>query len=162
MAEMMINRVGKISSINYKDGTARVTYDDQDGNTTPEIPFMASEYLMPKIGDPVLVMHRQNGGASALILGRFWHDDNRPETYGEGIYRKEFANEQGVAGMTYEAKTDTLTIQAGGCTLKMTGGKLTITAPSGVVASGDVVASGVSLKSHTHPGCQGGSTGAPG
>jgi phage baseplate assembly protein gpV len=169
MAEMQINRVGKISSINYDNGTARVTYDDQDGNTTPEIPFLAWEYWMPKIGDQVLVTHRQNGAASAVILGPFWYDGNRPQTSGEGIYRKEYANVQGKAGETYNAKTDTFTITAGGCVLTMTGGKLTISAPSGVTidtptvtVTGDVVAAGVSLDNHTHPGCMGGKTGKPG
>ena len=38
---------------------------------------------------------------------------------------------------------------------------VTVSAPSVNVANGDVIASGISLKNHTHTGCQGGSTGAP-
>lgn len=38
---------------------------------------------------------------------------------------------------------------------------VTVSAPSVNVANGDVIASGISLKNHTHTGCQGGSTGGP-
>lgn len=38
---------------------------------------------------------------------------------------------------------------------------VTVSAPSVSVLNGDVIASGISLKNHTHTGCQGGSTGAP-
>lgn len=155
MAETQLLRVGKISSINYPDGTARVTYEDRDGSTTPELPFLAWEYWMPKIGDQVLVAHLPNGQARAVILGPFWYDGNRPEISGEGIYRKDYANTQGVAGETYDAKTDVFTIQAGGCTLQMSGGRVTITAPAGVHVSGDVVAGSISLQNHTHSGVHG-------
>ena len=36
-----------------------------------------------------------------------------------------------------------------------------VNAPTVTVPSGDVIASGISLVNHVHPGCQGGSTGAP-
>ena len=36
-----------------------------------------------------------------------------------------------------------------------------VNAPAVTVASGDVIASGISLVNHVHPGCQGGTTGAP-
>lgn len=38
---------------------------------------------------------------------------------------------------------------------------VTVSAPLIIVPNGDVIASGVSLRQHTHTGCQGGSTGAP-
>lgn len=47
-----------------------------------------------------------------------------------------------------------------GVTVNSSGGAV-INAPSVTVPSGDVVASGISLVHHTHPGCQGGSTGQP-
>ena len=50
-------RIGKISSINYPKGTARVTYEYRDDSTTIELPFLAWEYWMPKIGDRVVVGH---------------------------------------------------------------------------------------------------------
>ena len=41
MPNIQVLRVGKISSINYPNGTARVTYEDRDGATTGELPFIA-------------------------------------------------------------------------------------------------------------------------
>ena len=32
MADSNILRIGKISSINYPEGTARISYEDKDGN----------------------------------------------------------------------------------------------------------------------------------
>lgn len=40
MDKQQLLRIGRISSYNFPDGTARVTYDDKDGSTTPEIPFL--------------------------------------------------------------------------------------------------------------------------
>lgn len=53
MDKQQLLRIGRISSYNFPDGTARVTYDDKDGSTTPEIPFLAWEHWRPKIGDQV-------------------------------------------------------------------------------------------------------------
>ena len=99
-------RIGKISSINYQNGTARVTYPDRGGDTTPEIPFLAFEYWMPKEEDQVLVAHLPNGPASGGILGTFWHNGNRPLEGFQGLYRKEYAREPGKAGERYDAGTE--------------------------------------------------------
>lgn len=153
--KQQILRVGKISSFNYPNGTARVTYEDKDGSTTPEIPFLAWEYWMPKIGDQVLVGHLSNGSSHAVILGPFWYDGHRPHNGREGLYRKEYTNEIGQDAAEYDAKAASLTIQAGGCTIKLQGGKITIVAPNGVYASNDVFAGEISLQKHTHTGVHG-------
>jgi hypothetical protein len=36
-------RLGKISTINYKDGTARVLYTDRDNAVTAELPLLSFE-----------------------------------------------------------------------------------------------------------------------
>ena len=99
-------RIGKISSINYEKGTARVTYPDRGGSTTPEIPFPSWFYWMPKPEDQVLVAHLQNGPASAVILCPFWNDSLRPTEGFEGLYKQEYAREQGKAGERYDATTE--------------------------------------------------------
>lgn len=78
MDKQQLLRIGRISSYNFPDGTARVTYDDKDGSTTPEIPFLAWEHWRPKIGDQVLVGHLSNGTSRAIILGPFWYEGHRP------------------------------------------------------------------------------------
>ena len=58
-------RIGKISSFNFPKGTARVTYEDKDGSTTAEFPFLSWQYMMPEVGDQVLVAHLSNGTGMA-------------------------------------------------------------------------------------------------
>lgn len=154
-------RVGKISSFNCKDGTARVTYEDKSGETTPELPFLAWEYWMPKIGDQVLVGHLSNGSSRAVILGPFWYDGHRPHNGRDGLYRQEYTNTIGGDAEEYDEKTASLTIKAGGCTIVLQRGHVTVTAPAGVSvsanvdAAGDVTAGMVSLQNHIHTSVHG-------
>lgn len=96
-------RIGKISSFNYPNGTARVTYEDKDQSTTVEMPFISYEYWMPAVGDQVLVAHLSTGTSAAVILGPVWHDGMRPDEGFEGLYKKEYANRPGKAGERYDA-----------------------------------------------------------
>ena len=61
-------RLGKISSINYAAGKARVTYEDRDQSVTAELPFLAWQYNMPKVSDLVVVACFSNGSVSGVIL----------------------------------------------------------------------------------------------
>lgn len=55
-------RVGRVSSINYQAGTARVVFGDKDSAVTKEVPFVSNnEYNMPLVGDLVQVSHNSNG-----------------------------------------------------------------------------------------------------
>ena len=177
MSDMRVLRIGKISSINYEKGTARVTYEDRDGSTTIELPFLAWEYWMPKIEDRVVTGHFTNGTTGAVILGPLWHDEHRPIEGAEGIYRKEYENEQGTAYERYSERDKSLKIVAGGVTLTLQGGTLTVSgsmvvsgslsvngdltvggkadvagaiSTASVSATGDVTAGGISGKTHTH------------
>ncbi len=160
-------RVGRISSFNYPDGTARVTYGDKDGETTPELPFLAWEYWMPKIGDQVLVGHLSNGTSRAVILGPIWYEGHRPYNGREGLYRQEYTNTIGGDAAEYDGKTAALTIKAGGCTIVLKDGQVSVEAPAGVTvsttvtAATEVTAAGISLTKHTHTGDSGGSTSPP-
>jgi hypothetical protein len=99
-------RIGKISSFNYPNGTARVTYEDKDQSTTVEMPFISYQYWMPAVGDQVLVAHLSTGTSAAVILGPVWHDGMRPDEGFEGLYKKEYANRPGKAGERYDAKDE--------------------------------------------------------
>lgn len=112
MADIQVLRIGKISSVNYKNGTARVTYEDRDGSTTNELPFLAWTYWMPKIADRVLVGHLSNGSASAVILGPVWNEDHRPADFGADLYRQEMSGTPGKAMDTYSDKTGIRRIRA--------------------------------------------------
>lgn len=161
MDKQQLLRIGRISSYNFPDGTARVTYDDKDGSTTPEIPFLAWEHWRPKIGDQVLVGHLSNGTSRAIILGPFWYEGHRPHGGREGLYRQEYTSTLGGDAAEYDEKTASLTIQAGGCTITLVGGKVTVDAPSGVevtttvTAATEVTAGAIKLTQHTHTGVHG-------
>ena len=83
-------RNGKVSSINYAAGTAKVVYEDRGGSVTREIPFLnAGEYDMPDIGATVAVAHYDNAPENGVILGRPYTKKSPPAEGGKGIYRKE-------------------------------------------------------------------------
>ena len=171
MADNQLLRVGKISSINYEDGTARVTYEDKGGETTTELPFLALEYWMPKIEDQVLVGHLSSGSSRAVILGPFWYNGHRPHQGREGLYRKEYTNEIGGDAAEYDKKANSLTIKAGGCTVTLQNGRVTILAPNSVRVLGDIAIAGketvdgdavigsISFGEHTHTGVNGETSG---
>ena len=166
MPNIQVLRIGKISSINYPNGTARVTYEDRDGATTGELPFIAWEYWMPRIADTVLVGHLSNGTASAVILGPFWHQNHRPAEGAADLYRKEYSNTKGEAYERYNAKTKAYrkmvtgsmeitatgkgTLKMGGCTIQIGDGAITIDAPGGITINGDVISGQISLQNHVH------------
>lgn len=158
MPNIQVLRVGRISSINYPKGTARVSYEDRAGATTGELPFIAWEYWMPRVDDLVLVGHLSNGNTTAVIIGPIWNDGHRPAEGGTSLYRKEYAVTKGQAFERYDADTleysKTITgtgiLAVGGCTVTIADGHIHIDAPGGVAVSGDVVAGNVSLKNHSH------------
>ena len=152
-----MQRIGKISSINYQNGTARVTFEDKGGSTTAEFPFLCWQYLMPEVGEQVLVAHLSNGPSTAFILGPVWHNEHRPAEGFEGLYRKEFHYKQpGEAFERYDANTGIYRLQVGACVIEVSkAGSINITAPGNVTVNGDVIADGISLEKHTHSGVNG-------
>ncbi|MDO4313795.1 MAG: hypothetical protein Q4C52_12000 [Eubacteriales bacterium] len=92
-------RVGRVSKINYENGTIEVLYTDRDNEVTTELPVLnfGNEYHMPKIDDMVMVMHLSNGCEMGVVLGTFWCGGNPPPESGEGLYRKEYGSEPGEA-----------------------------------------------------------------
>ena len=90
-------RVGKISSLNYEKGLARVTYSDRDDAVTKEIPLLTpyGEYYMPEVDDYVYILHMPNGAEAGLILGRYWTKNYTPAEGYQGLRRKDLSRTQG-------------------------------------------------------------------
>jgi phage baseplate assembly protein V len=74
-------------------------------------------------------------------------------------YRKKGLNAGEVAIYTDEG--DSIYLRRGRIIQITAANGVVVNAPAVTVASGDVIASGISLVNHVHPGCQGGTTGAP-
>lgn len=105
-------RLGKISSINYAAGKARVVYEDRDNSVTSELPFLAWQYSMPKVNDLVVVACFSNGTVSGVILGPVWNPSNKPHGGTDGIFRQEMSNTKNKAVIEYSEKTKKVTIRA--------------------------------------------------
>ena len=99
-------RIGRISSVNYAAGTARILYKDKSEEVTREMPLLSAEYCMPEVDDLVLVAHLSNGKEAAVILGRFWSDKNKPPESKKGLYRKDFSRAEGKAMLRYAEDED--------------------------------------------------------
>ena len=82
-------RLGKISSIDYAKGMARVVYHEKDDDVTRLIPLLSHEYKMPPVGSQVLVVHLSNGTEAGVVMGRPWSEKNAPPEVAKSLYTAE-------------------------------------------------------------------------
>ncbi len=96
-------RVGRVSSINYESGMIRVTYHDKDDSVTAEYPLLTNndEYIMPEVGQDVIVTHLSNGSSRGAIIGTLWNKKHIPHETGKGLYRKELSRKKDAAYIRY-------------------------------------------------------------
>ncbi|MCX4271871.1 MAG: hypothetical protein OSJ71_06380 [Acetatifactor sp.] len=80
----------KVSKINYAAGTASLTIEDQENQVITGVPFLASEYNMPAIGDMVAAIFNKSGGKieRGVILGKIFSRSNKPGKSGAGVFYK--------------------------------------------------------------------------
>ena len=117
-------RLGKISSIDYAKGMARVVYHEKEADVTRLIPLLSHEYKMPPVGSQVLVVHLSNGTEAGVVLGRPWSEKNAPPEGGATLYRKDLGQNPGDAMIRYDGST--LTIKCTGAINIEAGGAITI------------------------------------
>ena len=105
-------RIGRVSSVNYKQGTVDVVFQDKDFKVMVDLPLFSSEYQMPSVNDLVTVIFQidSNHSAQGYIVGKPYSSDNLPEHTGKGVYFKRFGRN---AYMKYDSESDTLHIHAG-------------------------------------------------
>lgn len=106
-------RIGRISSVNYEAGTARVVYNDRGGCVTMELPLLSHEYMMPDVDDLVLVAHLPTGSEAGILIGPYWNAMNKPRESGKGLYRKDL-DRDGKCYIRYDGKTGELLIHNDG------------------------------------------------
>lgn len=87
----MYIRIGKVTNIYPSAGKVKVMYEDEK-NTSLPLPMltMNREYSMPKTGDKVLVLHRENGSSKGFVLGTYYGGGMQPKA-NQG-YRKDFGD----------------------------------------------------------------------
>lgn len=140
------NRTGRVSSINYEEGTFEVTYFDRGASVTQKINAVSNgEYKMPSIGQVVAVIHNSNGTVAGCSVGTIWNATNRPAEGFKGLFRKEYGSKPGQAFSRYDENTGVFTLTVGKVNITINGdGNLYLN------TGGNIVLNGVSLTGHTH------------
>ncbi len=107
-------RVGRISSVNYDSGMARVTYRDKGDSVTSEFSLITNndEYRMPEVGQSVLVSHLSNGSSRGVVIGTLWNKKHIPNETGKEIYRKELSRDKNAAYVRYSDETGEYLVKA--------------------------------------------------
>jgi phage baseplate assembly protein V len=142
-----ILRLGIVSSIDEKRCTAKVYFEDRDDTVSYDLKIVVPQtmknkfYYLPNIGETVLCCFLQNGHETGFILGSVYSEVDKPPFEDEKIKGVQF--EDGTV-IKYDIKTSTLTIDCKNA--------INIIAPGNVNVTGDVIADGISLKHHVHPG----------
>lgn len=119
-------RVGKVSSIDYAAGAARIAYPDRSSTDTATLPIFCGmgEYQMPKVDDQVLVLHLSNDSSTGVVMGRFWSAKTVPTQGVPGTYRKDL-NDGGTAYIQMQ-DTGPLTIHADNIVFSGAAGSITL------------------------------------
>lgn len=102
MAEERLIRIGTVSSVNYEEGSVRVTYPDLDNSVTDSLPVLnyCGRYRMPEVGEDVLVLHLSNGTQEGFVIGPYFSDDDKPEYSGKDVFHQEY--KKGTAYMLFK------------------------------------------------------------
>lgn len=143
---------GVVCEQNPSNGTVRVTREDKGGKVTAELMVLqrgtrlSKDFWLPAVGDQVLCIQTPNfsgkGTGDGFVLGAFYSRVDMPPGSASGTTR------------VLQHPGDVV-MQIGG-TLKITAGTLDIS------GGGDVIASGISLNSHTHGGVMSGGSSTSG
>ncbi len=166
-------RVGQVSSVNPKNNTVRVAFDDMTGPTGKE--FVSAEMQvmqrntvgarnlsLPEVGEHVLCTHLQNGEQEGFVLGSYYTASNMPDN-ATGVYRTEYSDGTVIE---YNVGTGTASIKTSGYaiveakeavvtaeTIRITGNvQITgdVTVNGSIRATVDILAAGKSDNHHTH------------
>lgn len=105
-------RIGRVSSVNYKQGTVDVVFPDKDSKVLVDLPLFSGEYQMPAVNDLVTVIFQidSNHSVQGYVVGKPYSGDNMPEQFGKGVYFKRLGKN---AYIKYDPENDTLYLHAG-------------------------------------------------
>ena len=101
----------RISSVNYKKGTASISIEEHENQVIENIPFMANTYEMPKTKERVAVLLEYLNGDvdKGVILGPIYSAEKLPHKTGKEIFEKCF--EDGTS-IVYDQKNKIMEITA--------------------------------------------------
>lgn len=112
----MCIRVGEVTSIDPQKHTARVSFPEDDNNTSYELAvlcrnsFSNRDYGMPDVGEDVLCLFLPDGIEDGFIVGSFYAGEVTPPTADQDERKVIFADG---ASVTYNRKTHSLDVVIG-------------------------------------------------
>lgn len=77
-------RLGVVSSVDLKKGTARVVFEDRSDVVSPELAVMQKNtmnskfYWMPDVNETVVCLYLANGQETGIIIGSVYSDADKP------------------------------------------------------------------------------------
>ncbi len=150
-------RVGRVSAVDPDRATAKVVFEAQEV-VSYDLPIIQrqtlrnKDYYLPDVGEHVVCIFLPTGNADGFILGAIYTDEDQPPVSSQDKRVVQF--EDGTR-IEYDRASHTLTINAVG--------PINIVAAGNVNVTGDVIADGISLKTHVHSGVTAGTsdTGPP-
>lgn len=176
-------RIGEVSTVDPKNCTARVVFDDEDGFVSNDLPVIqrntqsTKDYWLPAVGEDVICIFLPCGEEDGFILGSFYADEITPPVNSETKRCTEYPD-----GTVIEYDWEAHKLEVRGAEkIKVTvpdiefignlnvDGDITntgdIVAGGGVSADGEVTAkaksTNVKLSTHNHPTAAPGSPSPP-
>lgn len=112
-------RTGTVSAVFPERDMARVTFDDKDGTSSPELHILHrysgknKDYWIPDIGDQALCLFNNNDKnfSTGWILGTYFTDKQPPQVASPDIMRLDFADGTYIE---YDRSSSTLTVNVAG------------------------------------------------
>ena len=151
-------RLGRVVEIQGKSARVRAGDVETDWIRWPATRAGRLKVWSPPSLDEQVLLFAPEGDIERAVIGPSFFSNLHPAPEEDG---SDFIEFEDGGRLSYHPETKVLSVALAD------GAGLTITAPAGVriegdlQVSGDVVAGGVSLTSHTHTGDSGGKTGAP-
>lgn len=143
---ILVIRVGYVKSVDEKKCKARVLYKDT-GLLSAELQiayrssFKNKDYWMPDIEEQVLVAVTDQ--SVGYIIASLYSDVDQPPVQDKN--KRHITFKDGTV-IEYDTSSSTLYIDCKG--------PINIKATGNINVQGDVIADGISLKTHTHPGVE--------
>jgi len=110
-----IIRVGKVSSVDGKTGTARVAFPDKDNMVSYDLPVIVhqtlknKDYIMPDVGEQVVCVFLPSSIQQGFIIGSIYSQKDKPAVSDPDKRRIDFADGSWVE---YDRKEKVLNINA--------------------------------------------------
>ena len=128
-------RIGKVSSVDYQRGTARVTFPDDDEIVSYDLPVLHrnalknKDYNMPDIDERVLCLFLPSGVATGFILGSVYTETVLPPE-SSGKYRTVVFDDG--TRVRYDREDHHMSIDIGETKITANRGFVTVDAPRNI------------------------------